>query len=129
MISCRAGRHTRPVAGGRRRASQRPATECGAGGSPYCIRVVRVGWVQSVRYVSVLADQFEPRRRRLELEQSREVVVAMAPAEQGLDELVHQRGHRERDLLFPCGGQPEVEVLAQQGGGEGGVEIEVDEGG
>ena len=53
----------------------------------------------------------------------------MAPADQGLDELVHQRGHRERDLLFPRGGQSQVKVLAQQGGGEGGVEIQVDEGG
>ena len=70
-----------------------------------------------------------PADARLQLEQSREVLVAMAPADQGLDDLVHQRGHRERHLLLPRGGQPQVKVLAQQGGGEGGVEVEVDEGG
>ena len=39
---------------------------------------------------------------------------AIAVADQALHELVHERGHRHRDLALPRGGQPEVEVLAQQ---------------
>jgi hypothetical protein len=44
------------------------------------------------------AQQFQPRRRRLRPEPGREVVIAAAPADQALDELVHQPGHWERDL-------------------------------
>ena len=52
------------------------------------------------------------------LEEGQEVVVAMAVTDRCLDQLHHDRRQRHRDLLAACRRQPEVEILAQQLGGE-----------
>src|SRR5262249_7705517 len=56
---------------------------------------------------------------RLDREQREEVGVAVAAADRGLQELEHARGQRHRHLVLAGRRQPEVEVLAQQLGGEG----------
>ena len=58
------------------------------------------------------------------LEQGQEVVVAMTVPDRGLDELPDDRRQRHRDLLASPGRQPEIEVLAQQLGGEGGRPVD-----
>src|SRR5215472_9125119 len=91
-----------PEAAARRRAA------CGdAGGSPCRLprrqlpRSRRLRWrLQAVGDVRVLADQLEPGRLGLELEQRREILLTIAAADQALHDLVHQRGHRERDLAL-----------------------------
>jgi hypothetical protein len=64
----------------------------------------------------------------LELDQGSEVLVSVAMADQGLDQLVNKGRQRKRHLPLPGGGKAQIEVLAEELGGEGRVEVEVDEG-
>src|SRR5215510_2547216 len=101
---------------------------CRRGNSRLCVGAAGVRWPEPVGDVRVLALQPQAGGTCLELDERREVLVAVAVADHGLHDLVHQRGNGKRHLLFARRGETEVEVLAQQRGGEGGVEVEVDEG-
>src|SRR5450631_1263511 len=81
--------------------------------------------LQAVRYLHVLTDQRDPGRVSLHLQQRSEILAPVAVPDQALDELMDERRHRQRHLALPRGGQPQVEVLAQQRGGERGVEVQV----
>src|SRR5215472_18747401 len=55
-----------------------------------------------------------------------EINVTVTTADQPLDELMHDRGHGHRNLAFPRGRQPEIEILSEQLRREGRFEVEVD---
>src|SRR5690606_9676272 len=60
-------------------------------------------------------------------QQRREVLVAPAPADAVDDDLVDESGGGQRDVQIPARLETELEVLAQQMPGEGGLVVEVDE--
>src|ERR1700688_838959 len=57
-----------------------------------------LGDVEPVGHVRVLADECQPRRLRLLLQERSEVGIAVSTSDQALDELMDERGHRHRHL-------------------------------
>src|ERR1700744_5181749 len=80
--------------------------------------------LQAVRNRYVLADQRYSGRLGLHQQQRCKVLGTVTAADQALHELVHQGGDRQRDVARAGRGQAEVEVLAQQAGGEGRVKVQ-----
>src|SRR6516225_3203087 len=60
---------------------------------------------EAVGHIRVLADERQARRVRLLLQQRGEIGIAVATSYQALDELMDDRRHRHRHLVFSCRGQ------------------------
>src|SRR5580693_10212780 len=83
------------------------------------------GDVEPVGHFRVFADECQPRRLRLLLQERSEIGIAVSTSDQALDELMDDRSYRHRHLVFARCGKTKIEVLSQQRGSERGIEVQV----
>src|SRR5580693_9107214 len=81
--------------------------------------------VEPVGHIGVLTFEGNTSRIRLLLDESGEIDLTVAPADQSLNELVNDRGHGHRNLALPRGGKAEIKILAEQLRGKGRLKIQV----